>query len=117
MLQYMREKDTFNIAEIRGAKVLFSSRDAYVETRTWYGTVEVKRENSICFIKGMVTPEHRIRSKMYTVIASINEIEESILVVKCEDCAASESGCKNFICFIMWLIKRTDEPSVHCYWS
>lgn len=118
LLQYMRENDSFNVAEIRGAKVLLSSRDAYVETAVGY--VEVKRENAVCFIKGRVTPEHRVRTKMYSVVASINEAEETILDVKCEDCAASQGGCKHSICLIMWLIKRTEEPSVtsvRCYWT
>lgn len=117
-LQHMRENDNFNVAEIRGAKVLMSSRDAYVETSVGY--VEVKRENSRCFVKGRVTPEHRVRCKMYTVMAVINETEETIIEVKCEDCAASEGGCKHSICLIMWLIKRTEEPSVtstSCYWT
>lgn len=52
LLQYMRENDAFNVAEIRGAKFMFSSRDAYVETSVGY--VEVKRESATCFIKGRV---------------------------------------------------------------
>lgn len=118
LLQYMRENDSFNVAEIRGAKVLLSSRDAYVETSVGY--VEVKRENAVCFIKGRVTPEHRVRTKMYSVVARINEADETILEVTCEDCAASQGGCKHSICFIMWLIKRAEEPSVtsvRCYWT
>lgn len=118
MLQYMRENDCFNAAEIRGAKVLMSSREAYVESSVGY--VEVKRERSICHVKGKVTPEHKVRSKMYSVMASLDEEEEKIVSVKCNDCAASEGGCKHGICFIMWLIKRSEEPSVtsvKCYWS
>lgn len=118
LLQFMRENDIFNVAEIRGAKIMLSSRDAYVETSIGY--VEVKRENSLCFVQGRVTPEHRVRCKMYTVHAVINEIDDTITEVSCHDCAASEGGCKHSICFIMWLIKRTEEPSVtsiNCYWS
>lgn len=119
LLQYTRENDTLNVAEIRGTKVLMSSRPAYVETSVGY--VEVKRENSLCYVKGRVTPEHRVRCKMYTVVAVVNEVEEVIIEIKCEDCAASEGGgCKHAICFAMWLIKRTEEPSVTsvtCYWA
>lgn len=118
MLQYMRDNDCFNAAEIRGAKVLMSSREAYVESSIGY--VEVKRERSVCFVQGRVTPEHRVRSKMYSVLATIDEEQELITSVKCNDCAASEGGCKHAICFIMWLIKRSEEPSVtsvNCYWS
>lgn len=59
LLQFMRENDIFNVAEIRGAKIMLSSRDAYVETSIGY--VELKREYSLCFVQGRVTPEHRVR--------------------------------------------------------
>lgn len=118
LLQLMREDDNYNVAEIRGAKMLMSSRDAYVESAV--GFVQVKRDNALCTVKCRVTPEHRVRTKPYTVYAIINENEEKIVEAKCEDCAASLGGCKHIICFLMWLIKRTEEPpvtSVTCYWA
>ncbi|KAG7301951.1 hypothetical protein JYU34_013395 [Plutella xylostella] len=118
LLEYMHRKDVYNAAEIRGAKVLMSSRDSYVEAAIGY--VEVKRENGTCTIKARVTPEHRVHSKMYSVFIELDEIAESIINVHCEDCAASAGGCKHGICFIHWLIKRTEEPSVTditCYWK
>ncbi|XP_063384368.1 uncharacterized protein LOC134670471, partial [Cydia fagiglandana] len=40
--------------------------------------------------------------------------------VSCHDCAASQGGCKHALCFLMWLVKRTEEPSptsTECYWK
>lgn len=58
LLEYMHWKDVYNAVEIRGAKVLMSSRDSYVKAAIGY--VEVKRENGTCTIKAQVTPEHRV---------------------------------------------------------
>ncbi|GBP09593.1 hypothetical protein EVAR_76585_1 [Eumeta japonica] len=40
--------------------------------------------------------------------------------VQCEDCVASQGGCKHAIAFLMWLHRRSEEPSctsVECYWK
>ncbi|KAJ8720544.1 hypothetical protein PYW08_006009 [Mythimna loreyi] len=39
---------------------------------------------------------------------------------KCEDCAASEGGCKHAAALLLWLHRRSEEPpvtSVTCYWK
>ncbi|CAG5041672.1 unnamed protein product [Parnassius apollo] len=95
-----------------------SSRNSYVDTAIGY--FEVKRERSKCVLKAKVTPEHRIRTKMYTVSITINEDSEVIENLICDDSAASAGGCKNGICFAHWIIKRTEKPSVtsvSCYWQ
>lgn len=118
LLEYMHDNDVYNASEIRGAKILMSSRDSYVDTAIGY--VEVKREGNKCVLKAKVTPEHRIRSKMYTVSVTIDEDSETIEDIICDDCAASAGGCKHGICFAHWIIKRTEEPSVtsiSCYWQ
>lgn len=118
LMQYMCNNESFNAAEIRGAKILHSTRDAYVESAIGY--VAVKRQDGKCKVQCRVTPEHRIRTKMYTVTATICENEEKMDEIKCEDCAASEGGCKHAISFFMWLIRRSEEPSVTsvtCYWA
>lgn len=118
LLQYMHENECYNAAETRSAKSLIASREAYVNTAVGY--VEVKREGSMCTCKCRVTPEHKVKGKLYQVTAIIDETEEKIIQVQCNDCAASAGGCKHAICFAMWLIKRSDEPSVTsttCYWT
>lgn len=59
------------------------------------GFVQVKREGVVCTVKAKVTPEHKIRGSGYKVKAVIDEDEEKVLSVECEDCAASagEHSC------------------------
>lgn len=65
-----------------------SSRENYGDSVVGY--VRVKREGSICTVKGRICPEHRIRQKDYTVILIVNEETEKVQCVECLDCAASE---------------------------
>ncbi|KAL0829669.1 hypothetical protein ABMA28_003175 [Loxostege sticticalis] len=75
LLEYMHDNDVYNASEIRGAKILI--------------------EGNKCVLKAKVTPEHRIRSKMYTVSVTIDEDSETIEDIICDDCAASAGGCKH----------------------
>lgn len=50
----------------------------------------MKREVNICTVKAKVTPEHSIHKKAYNVTLLCNEIEEQVLSVTCDDCAASQ---------------------------
>lgn len=82
--------------------------------------MEVKRDTNSCTIKCRVTPELKVRAKLYMVTAEIDESKENIISVQCHDYTASSGGCKHAICFAMWLIKLSDEPSVTstaCYWG
>lgn len=50
----------------------------------------------------------------------VNEQNKVINTVECEDCAASISGCKHAIAFLMWAYRRSEEPSsieITCYWK
>lgn len=67
-----------------------------------------------------MTPEHKINSKCYKVGCTILESEKKVQEVKCYDCPASEGGCKHVIAFLMWLHRRSEEPSpteTVCYWK
>lgn len=47
-------------------------------------------------------------------------INNIILSVQCQDCVASQGGCKHAIAFLMWVHRRSEEPSctsVECYWK
>lgn len=40
--------------------------------------------------------------------------------VQCHDCVASQGGCKHAIAFLMWVHRRSEEPSctsLECYWK
>jgi hypothetical protein len=103
--------------------------------------VKVQRNGTLCKVVGRITPEHRIRIKPYIVTAEIDESEENIVSVVCDDCPASEGnikqnvvtlknnfidlifvlgGCKHVVAFVFWLHRRSEEPSpteIKCYWA
>ncbi|KAJ8916480.1 hypothetical protein NQ315_014700 [Exocentrus adspersus] len=82
--------------------------------------VQLKRDGPVCTVKGKITPEHKIRKKAYTVCAQINELNESVTSCICLDCSASAGGCKHGVAFLMWLHRRSEDPSVtsvKCYWK
>lgn len=71
LLELIREDENYNVAEIRGAKMLMSSRDDYVESAV--GFVQLKRAGAICTVKCRVLPEHKVRTQPYIVLAVIDE--------------------------------------------
>ncbi|KAI5701528.1 hypothetical protein M8J76_005518 [Diaphorina citri] len=114
--EYMlKERDN----EVAGtSKEERSARSTYGDKAV--GKVQIKREGSLCTIKGKITPEHKLRVTPYSQICVINEQDEEILNARCEDCPASEGGCKHRIAFIMWVHRRSEEPSpteVVSYWK
>ncbi|KAI5719675.1 hypothetical protein M8J76_000484 [Diaphorina citri] len=105
--------------EMRNVKTERSTRADYADEAV--GFVMVKRDPTfpICYVKARITPEHRVKSKPYSVLCIIQEEDEEILKAVCEDCAACQGGCKHAIAFVTWLHRRTLEPSVTqtvCYW-
>nr|CAI5829260.1 unnamed protein product [Callosobruchus analis] len=115
---FFASNSDFVSAEVRHVKTKKSSKEAYGDNAVSY--VQLKREGSLCFIKGKITPEHKTKQASYTVVAVINEQEEEVERCICEDCAASAGGCKHAVAFLLWLNRRTEEPSVtstQCYWK
>ncbi|KAF5283120.1 hypothetical protein FQR65_LT14049 [Abscondita terminalis] len=50
----------------------------------------------------------------------VDEQDNIVRSAQCFDCAASASGCKHAVAFLMWLHRRSEEPSctqVSCYWQ
>ncbi|KAK9717164.1 Viral alkaline exonuclease [Popillia japonica] len=117
-MDYIKRDECFNSAEIRGAKAAMVSRQEYGDSAIGY--VEVKREGPQCIVQCKICPEHRIRSKNYVVCLTVDEANESIVSVECKDCAAAAGGCKHALAFLMWMHRRTEEPSpteVTSYWK
>ncbi|KAK3885994.1 hypothetical protein Pcinc_009821 [Petrolisthes cinctipes] len=84
------------------------------------GYVQLQRKDGMCEIAARITPEYRITTKPYRVVAVINEKEEEILEVKCQDCAAAQVPCKHAAAFVWWLLRRSGEKSVNSvksYWK
>ncbi|GBP61689.1 hypothetical protein EVAR_43627_1 [Eumeta japonica] len=81
--------------------IVRSSRASYGDDAVSY--VQLKRDGKLCIVKCKICPEHKVHSKVYRCTLVVDEEDESILSVQCEDCVASQGGCKHAIAF---LIKR-----------
>ncbi|CAG4934707.1 unnamed protein product [Colias eurytheme] len=115
---FLKDDVRFNSAEVRGAKASRVSRESYGDKAIGY--VQLRRKNNICVVKGRVCPEHRVRSKAYSVTLTINEKLRKIQDVQCHDCAASAGGCKHALALLMWTHRRSEDPTpteVACYWK
>ncbi|XP_046744287.1 uncharacterized protein LOC124410167 [Diprion similis] len=115
---FFSQSEYFNVAETSGVKARRAEREDYGDAAVGY--VELRREGSFCDVRGKVCPEHRVNSKAYNVSMMVDEKNESIDRVTCEDCAASAGGCKHTIAFLMWVHRRSEEPeptATVCYWK
>ncbi|KAL4718530.1 hypothetical protein ACJJTC_018273, partial [Scirpophaga incertulas] len=95
-----------------------SSRACYGDDAISY--VQVKRDGKFCTVKCKICPEHKVHAKLYRCTLVLNEEDEVIESVQCEDCLASQGGCKHAIAFLMWVHRRSEEPSctsIECYWK
>ena len=82
--------------------------------------VQLKRDGKLCTVKCKICPEHKIRAKLYAVTLVVDEEDYAIRSVQCHDCVASQGGCKHAIAFLVWVHRRSEEPSctsVECYWK
>ncbi|XP_050314809.1 uncharacterized protein LOC126749172 [Anthonomus grandis grandis] len=102
-------------------KTFRSGRKSYGDSAI--GWVQVKRCDKICTVKAKITPEHSVRKKQYAVTCTVDEdvglyhwlerYNVNVLFV-------IRGGCKHAIAFLVWLHRRSEEPSptdVACYWS
>ncbi|KAF5294441.1 hypothetical protein FQA39_LY13426 [Lamprigera yunnana] len=94
-----------------------SSRPSYGDDAIRY--VQLKREGKICSVKFKVCLEHKVHAKLYGVTLTVDEDEEKVTSVQCHDCIATQVGCKHSIALLMWIHRRSEEPScteVQYYW-
>ncbi|KAF9816534.1 hypothetical protein SFRURICE_010693 [Spodoptera frugiperda] len=82
-----------------------SSRASYGDDAVSY--VQLKRENKFCTVKCKICPEHKVHAKLYGCTLVVDEEDDIILSVQCQDCVASQGGCKHAIAFLMWVHRRT----------
>ncbi|CAG5020930.1 unnamed protein product [Parnassius apollo] len=118
LFDYPSNHSKFTSAEVRGWKLQRSARETYGDDAV--GFVQVQRSGRVCTVKAKITPEHRIKSKAYSCTFTCDEKEETVLNVDCHDCAAQKGGCKHSVAFLMWLHRRSEEPSPtekKCYWA
>ncbi|KAH9644329.1 hypothetical protein HF086_003114 [Spodoptera exigua] len=89
----------FCSSEFRNVKTTVSSRACYGDDAVSY--VQVKRDGKFCIVKCKLCPEHKVHAKLYRCTLVLNEEDEVIESVQCEDCLTSHGGCKHAIAFLM----------------
>ncbi|KAI4468040.1 hypothetical protein MML48_2g00008998 [Holotrichia oblita] len=116
-MQVMRDNnDTTHFLWL--GEIFQSGRQSYGDNAIGY--VRLKQTEALCELKAKITPEHKIKSRNYNVSRAINTTEKVVVNAKCHDCPASEEGCKHEVAFLMWLHRRSAEPSsteTSCYWK
>ncbi|XP_046629068.1 uncharacterized protein LOC124309448 [Neodiprion virginianus] len=116
--EFFSESECFDLVETSGVKARRAEREDYGDAAVGY--VELRREGQCCAVRGRVCPEHRVNSKAYAVSIMVDEENESIKSVTCEDCAASAGGCKHAIAVLMWVHRRSEETeptATVCFWK
>ena len=71
-------------------------------------------------MKARVTPEHKIKQTPYPVTVEIDTVSDQIEEARCHGCQARNGGCKHVAAFVLWLHRRSSDPSVTevtCYWK
>ncbi|KAG8176969.1 hypothetical protein JTE90_029418 [Oedothorax gibbosus] len=115
---FFKSSPDFCSAEFRNVKTSASSRQSYGDEAIGY--VQLKKESGLCTVKCRICPEHKVTTKSYSVTMVVNEMEGLVKKIECHDCTASEGCCKHAIAFLMWVHRRSEEPSctsVECYWK
>ncbi|XP_045542722.1 uncharacterized protein LOC106710540 [Papilio machaon] len=115
--EFLASNKDFCSAEFRSIKTSISSRPSYGDDAVSY--VQLKREANLCTVKAKLCPEHKVHAKLYVVTLIVDEEDEVVKSVQCHGCVASQGGCKHAVAFLMWVHRRSEEPSctsVECYW-
>lgn len=79
----------------------------------------MKQEGNICTVKCKICPEHKVHAKLYAVTLIVDVDEEKVISIECHDCVAAQGGCKHAMALLMWVHRRSEEPScteTQCYW-
>ncbi|XP_044740060.1 uncharacterized protein LOC123301387 [Chrysoperla carnea] len=100
------------------ASNILVSRSSYGDDAISY--VQLKRDAILCTVKRKICPEHKVHAKLYECALVVDEDDDIIVSVLCQNCAASQGGCKHAIAFLMWVHRRSEEPSctsMECYWK
>ena len=72
----------------------------------------------MCAYRKKICPEHKVHIKLYAVTLVVDEHEEAVQSIECHDCVASRGGSKHAIAFLMWVHRRSEDPSctsIECY--
>ncbi|KAJ8665810.1 hypothetical protein QAD02_007472 [Eretmocerus hayati] len=117
-LDFLINNKKYISSEMRGVKTIRSARANYGDSAV--GHVQLKRDDNICTVRALITPEHKIHQQPYSVTVIIDEEEDMVQEAVCHSCVASAGGCKHAVAVLAWLHRRSEEPastSVQCYWK
>ncbi|XP_037296052.1 uncharacterized protein LOC119189703 [Manduca sexta] len=81
--------------------------------------VQLKRDGKLCVIKCKICPEYKVHANVYAVTLTVDEEDGVICSFECHGCVAPQGCCKHAMAFIMWIHRRSEEPSssfTECYW-
>ena len=98
-------------------KSIRNGRESYGESAIGY--VQVKREENINTVVGIVGPEHKVSSNGYKVELVMDVLKSEILSCKCYDCIAAQGGCKHQLALLGWIHRRSEQKTrteMECYW-
>ncbi|KAJ8679197.1 hypothetical protein QAD02_014984 [Eretmocerus hayati] len=118
LIMFFTQNGCFSSPELKNVKSIRNMHSNYGDQAVGY--VQILRQQYHCTVEAKVCPEHTINTKNYNVIVRIDEQEEIISKAECQDCTASQGGCKHAVAFIAWLYRKSQEPpptSVACYWK
>ncbi|XP_030749227.1 uncharacterized protein LOC115877209 [Sitophilus oryzae] len=74
----------FFSAEAKNAKTTRAQKASFGDNAVGY--VQVKKENHLCIILAIITPEHKVRQKEYSIEAVVDMTEEkSVMTVLCRE--------------------------------
>ncbi|KAL3281672.1 hypothetical protein HHI36_004878, partial [Cryptolaemus montrouzieri] len=85
-----------------------SSRRLYGDDAMRY--VQLKCDGNIYTVKGEICQEHKVHMKLYAITLIVDEEEEVVTFVQCNDCFASEGGWKHYVALFMWIHRRSEVP-------
>ncbi|KAG5871400.1 hypothetical protein JTB14_030676 [Gonioctena quinquepunctata] len=77
VMDYFNENKDFISVEMRGIKLQRSGRQSYGDNAIGY--VQLKQQGALCELKAKITPEHKIKSRNYSVSCSINTKEKVVV--------------------------------------
>lgn len=118
MMEYIKQDNNFISPEIRNWKSARAGRESYGDSAVSY--VQLKRKENECIVAVAVTPEHNVKNAGYRVRVNIDLQNSKIISVICEDCVASEGGCKHGLAMLAWIHRRSESKTVtdvEPYWK
>ncbi|GBP01138.1 hypothetical protein EVAR_90764_1 [Eumeta japonica] len=97
---------------------LTSSEPTYGLTETMLLATQLKRDAHLCTVKCKMCPEHKVHAKLYGCTLIIDEEDDVIVSVVCEDCVASTRWLqtRNRFYFGFTVVARS-LTSTECYWK